>query len=67
MSVSHSTVGVVNGRSKGKEAEGTFPDSSGSRETDLRPVWRNQANMGGAPPSKHTVRFFVLIRPFVCE
>ena len=33
MSVSHSAVGVT-GRSKGKEAEGTFPDKIGSRETD---------------------------------
>jgi len=35
MSVSHSAVGVVTGRntSKGKEAEGTFPDKIRSRET----------------------------------
>lgn len=62
MSVSHYAVGVVTGRSKGKEAEGTFPDKIGSWERDLRQGWRSQANMGGAP-SKHTVRFFMLIRP----
>lgn len=60
-SVSYSTVGVT-GRSKGKEAEVTFPDKIGSRESDPRPGWRSQANMGGAP-SKHTVHFFMLIRP----
>jgi hypothetical protein len=32
------------------------------RQTDLRPGWRSQANIGCAP-SKHTVRFFMLIRP----
>jgi len=62
MSVSHSTVRVVTGRGKGKQAERTFPDKIGSRETDPRPGWGSAANMGGAP-SKHTVRFFMLIRP----
>jgi len=62
MSVSQSTVGVVTGRSKGKEAERTFPGKIGSRETDPWPGWRSAANMGGAP-SKHTVRFFMLIIP----
>jgi hypothetical protein len=62
MSVCHYRVGVVTGRSEGKEAKGTFPDKSGSRETDPRPGWRSQANMCGAP-SKLTIRFFMLIRP----
>jgi hypothetical protein len=48
--------------SKGKEVKGTFPDKGGSRETDPRPGWRSQANMGGAS-TKHAVCFFMLIRP----
>jgi hypothetical protein len=54
-------IGVVTGRRKGKETEGTFRGKFGPRETDPRPGWRSEANMGGAP-SKQTVRVFMSIR-----